>query len=103
MSLDVATEVGGKFRGLNGEPVAFHASTVLEGSRCSSRGLDLSWPATGLISSVDLVLNSTEDDDGDVSPEALLMPSWLRPLPRSQYLSCEWHTVHCQKFEIQIS
>lgn len=76
MSLEVATEVGRKFRGLKGEfACVFHVSLVLEGSRCSSRALGFSGPATGLTSSVDWVLNSTEDDDGDVSPEALLMPS----------------------------
>jgi hypothetical protein len=68
---EVATEFGRKVRCLNGEPV-FQVSTVLEDSRCSSRALGLSGPATGLTSSVDWVLNSIADDDGEVSPEALL-------------------------------
>lgn len=81
MSLDVATEVGRKVRGLNGETaLALQASTILEGSRCSSTAFDLLGPATGLTSSADWFLNSTKEEDGDVSPEALLMPAWLRPL-----------------------
>ena len=75
MSLEAATEVGRKVRGLKEDAaLALHASAGLEVSRCSSRALDLSWPATGLTSSVDWFLNSTADDDGDVSPEALPMP-----------------------------
>jgi hypothetical protein len=77
MSLDVATEFGRKVRGLKEAPV-FQVSTALE--YCSSRGLGFSGPATGLMSSLDWFLNSTEDDDGEVSPEASFMPGRLRPL-----------------------
>jgi len=69
---DVATEFGRKIRCLKGETVV-QLSIVREDSRCSSRAFGLSGPATGLTSSVDRVLNSTDDDDGEVSPEALLM------------------------------
>ena len=79
MSREAATELGRKFRSLKGEAAA-HASAVLEDSRCSSRAFGLSGPAAGLISSADWLLNSTDDDDGDVSPEALLMLGWLSPL-----------------------
>lgn len=71
ISLDVATELGRKVRGLKKGP-EFQLSPALV--YCCSRALVLSGSATGSKTSADWFLNSTEDDEGEVSPEALLMP-----------------------------
>ena len=72
-------DVGRKFRDLKDVP-AFQDSTFLEYSRSSPGALILSGPAAGLRTSDDAFLNNGAELDGDVSPDALLMPAWLRPL-----------------------
>ena len=74
MSREVATELGRKLRDLNCV-TGFHESIFLEDSRSSPGALFLSDPAAGLSTSVDGVLKSGAELDGDVSPEALLMPA----------------------------
>ena len=70
-------ELGRKFRGLKGAP-KFQTSVLLEVSRSSPGALFLS--AAGLMTSLDELLNSGAEFEGDVSPDALLMLAWLIPL-----------------------
>jgi hypothetical protein len=72
-------DVGRKFRDLSGVP-GLQVSTFLEYSRGSPGALNLSGPAAALSTSDDGFLNSGAELDGDVSPDALAMPAWLRPL-----------------------
>jgi hypothetical protein len=80
MSLVFAMVLGRNFRSLKGVP-AFQLSTFLEDSRSSPGALFLSEWAAGLSNSDDGFLNSGAEFDGEVSPDALLTPAWLSPLP----------------------
>jgi hypothetical protein len=79
MSLEDANGVDRKFRGLKEGP-AFQDSTFLEYSRSSPGALTMSGPAARLRTSDDEFFNSGAELDGEISPDALAMPAWLRPL-----------------------
>jgi hypothetical protein len=80
MSLVISMVWGRNGRGLNGVP-AFQLSTFFDDSRSSPGALFLSELAAGLRISEDGFLNSGAEFDGEVSPDALLTPAWLSPLP----------------------
>jgi hypothetical protein len=87
MSLDGAKGLDWKLRDLNEAP-AFQESAFVGYSRCSPGALVLSVPAAELRSSDDEFLNKGAEPDGDVSPDALAMPAWLRPLLEVSICHC---------------
>lgn len=68
-----------RFRDRKGVP-AFQESAFFDVSRSSPGALGLSGPIAGFSPSEDAFLNSGAEVEGDVSPDALLLPAWLRPL-----------------------
>jgi hypothetical protein len=59
----------------------FRVLSGVDDSRSSPGALFLSELAAGLRTSEDGFLNSGAEFDGEVSPDALLRPAWLSPLP----------------------
>jgi hypothetical protein len=74
MSRGMVMVFGRRFRDLNGVAV-FQRSVFLDESRNSPGALCLSEPAPERKNSVDGFLSSGAEYDGDVSPDALLIPA----------------------------
>lgn len=72
-------ELGRNARGFDGAPM-LQRSAFLEGSRCSPGIRFLSEAAEGLETSFGGLLNNIAGFGGDVSPDALLVAAWFKPL-----------------------